>query len=649
MMKLFRKYNKQILAGLTAFLMIIFLGGDALQRLVTPERNVVIASSEFGKIRLNDHNEATLHCKILDALGFPWNNPVSGASQQLTQLDWMLLTREAERYGALPPVEAINAWMGAQQSSDRVEIVARGLNVKPSQIFEAIRGYRAVLHTAKAVQAAAVPSSAEVRMAAVNELDKVKIRAAVLPASAFVDKAQTFTDEEQTAHFEKYKNERKGEGLQFGYFLPPSVKVQYLKIDRDAVAAKVGVANLDAKAKQYYDENKDVFRRPPSSDPPPMPPGEEPCEEGDPRYEELKTYYQWNEDDAKWIATDLVRKRAADEAVTRLTDWLVPHMTETWGDITTDTKTGYKTAPASLASPDYFAEVVKRIPANLMYEGAVTVAATDFFSADKSREVGDVGQAAVRSARGTLESLKTLAFRNSQFIKQVPGDKGVDPADYLAMFQPSKYPLSDTKGNVYIVRVIDAKEEHAPASLAEVRDQVNTDLRTLRAYEKGKQYAEALLAEIKQGKALKDAFEGNTDLAPVRSTAGGGFFDAQPFARVPTGAGSRGRAPGGTFIPGGPGRVSNDVADKIFAMETSGEKFALHELSERPGYLVLEFVEATKGREDEFEKIRERLVQRMTDDRQIAAIRDWLDAGNIRIRTGFKFKGAESEASGATQ
>jgi hypothetical protein len=468
MMKLFRKYNKQILAGLVVFLMIVFLGGDALQGMITPNRNAVIATSKYGNIRLTDQDRAGRTTQILDRLGFTWNKPAPGLPDPYSELDWILLTREAESFDAVAAPEAVNAWMGTTFTPEVIERLARNLRARPADIHDAMRKMQAVQIMAKAVGSAAAPSLAEIRQAAASELDKISIKAVVIPAEPFVDLAREFSDEQIKSHFEKYKNTRDADGLNFGYLVPQTVRIQYIKIDRNAVAARIGVPNLEAKAKAYYDGHKEMFRRPQGMEPPPPPPGEEDCAEDDPRAVHRRDYLQWEEDEAQMIAMDVVRNRAADEMVSRIADWILPQLNEEWAMLSVG-KDGYRVAPAPLRSPNRYQEIIARIPANLSFPGSLTVVETDFFRADKASEVPDIGEAAYRSEKGTLESIRTIPFRNKVLVPRVSGERDTDPSNYLALYQTSRYPLSDTQGNMFILRVIDARDEHPPASVDEVR------------------------------------------------------------------------------------------------------------------------------------------------------------------------------------
>lgn len=649
MMKFFRKYNRQILAAIVVFLMIVFLGGEALQGMISSNPNALVGTSRYGNIRAADQDYANQSTRVLQAMGYPWNNPSRGV-EPYSELEWILLTREAEQLGTLAQPEAVHAWLGPAMSEETIDTVARNFRVRPAVIEEGLRQMKSIQLTAVAINNASFPSSAEVRQAAANELDKATIKAVVVPGISFVDSNQQFTDAELTAQFDKYKATKKGDGLNFGYLIPQTVKVQYIKIDRNMVGSKLGVPNLEAKAKAYYEDHKqDVFRRPPGTEPPPPPAGQEDCAEDDPRTIDRKSFLQWEEQEAQTIAMNIVRNRAADETLARMGDWIIPQLTDEWSNLSSGDD-GYRIVKENdpITAPNRYEELLKRVPKNLAFPEAISIATTDFFRADKAKEVPQVGEAVYRTDRGQLESIRTIPFRNKKFVPTIPTQPGVDPTNYLSLHQTSRYPLTDTQGNLYIVRVVDARDEHAPDSLAEVRTQVTEDLRLAKGFETAKAHAKTLLDTVKQGKTLREAYDQMEALAPAKTTPGG-FFEPTPFSKVASGLGAVGRKGTTTFVPGNVGRIPNEAVDAIFAQENSSDKIASHEMPERAAILVTEFVSVTHGREDEFEKIHDRLSQGIADQRQQAAVRDWFDAEKIRLRTGFEFAGAKDKKNTGTK
>ena len=269
-MKFFRKYNKTLLAVFMVLLMVVFVGGSALQSFLTPTSNATIAESRFGPIKQFDQNRAKASTKLLQFMGYDYRL-FAGLGKPLQLVDWVLLTREASDLGATADAAAIESWLlqsaGPDQLSgrDQIEILARRLDVKTDHIRAAIGELLSVQMAQLAISSASVPSEAEVRSVALRILDSVTVDTVLLPAAAFVDPDETFTAEQMKAHWTSLRDVEPGAGLNFGYYVPPKLAVQYMKIDPRAIAEDIGIANLESKARRLYDRERagnPLFRRP---------------------------------------------------------------------------------------------------------------------------------------------------------------------------------------------------------------------------------------------------------------------------------------------------------------------------------------------------------------------------------------------------
>ncbi len=99
MMKFFRKHNKKLRAVFMVALMVVFLGGSALDSLLQPSSDRVIATSRVGEISFRDLRIAENTTDILSRIGLNWKRPFGGMTEPLDTPDWVLLTREAEAIG----------------------------------------------------------------------------------------------------------------------------------------------------------------------------------------------------------------------------------------------------------------------------------------------------------------------------------------------------------------------------------------------------------------------------------------------------------------------------------------------------------------------------------------------------------------------
>jgi len=625
MMKFFRKYNKHMLAIMMVALMVVFIGGSALQSLLTPQSNPVMGQSNLGPITLVDQQIANEETRLLDAMGLNWKQPYGAATAPIEPVDWILLLRESERLGTDVGPDAVRATMTDPQMEERIAEVSRRVRVRPEAILKALADLRTIQRTVSAIGGATTPSEAQLRIATRNALESVSFRAIVAPAKAFLDESQTFTAEEIQQQFAAHRDQERGEGLNFGYYRAPSIKVQYVSIDHAAIASSVGVANIESKAKAYYEQNKATdaaFRRSidQSADPAAPPP--------DP-------YLSFEE--AKDKAIEGLRKQQATETAAKLADWMLQFTAEPFFEVERD-KSGYKPAPATVARLEYFDEMVKRVPTQLTFPNAVAIGDSDFFTLEEAESVPDLGAAGFQAPGGFRESFPKALRRSQAFSPQVPEEDRANASEYLSLFQTSSVALTDAKtGDVYLFRVVETKPGHPPESVDEVRDEVIADLHTLRAYESAMKHCESLRQRAGEV-TLKEATEGDAELTAFKSKpdgAGSGYFEPAPMTRVPQYLAFRGRDPGGVFAGMGLGRLPNDVVDAVFALERAENKTEVLELKDRATVIVVQWVETKLPPEDEFNTLRTQLIQQLADANWRDAVGAWLDPKQIRARTEF--------------
>ena len=459
-------------------------------------------------------------------------------------------------------------------------------------------------------------------------MERVKIRAVLLPAEAFVDQNASFSETQIKEHFDKYRDRERGSGLQFGYYRKPGIKVQFIKVDRDAIAAKVGVPNEERKAKAYYEEHREkdpAFRRK--------------AEEiaAAPEGPLAPAYIDWEQ--AKETAITKLRKEYADDNVQRTVDWLSSMMTEPWMGIA-PSESVYKAAPTEVADVEYYNKLVKRLPQPLQFENTITVHTTEFFTQQDSAKVPELGTLSVRSGQSLVgRSFGSVAFNNEVIVPKIPSGGKINAADYLAKYQTAAFPLTDPRnGNVYIFRVIDSEPGGPSESVDQARDQVITDLRLQKGFEAAKARAQSLRSCCLASEPLKDAYEADPELAAFRESGEGvktGFFEPPPFSRIGQTPAWKGRPADGVFVGGGLGKLPNETVDAIFSLTDAAEKLAVLELPDRATVMTVEWVETIPPQEEEFAGTRKSLVTQLTDNRWREFVNDWFDPEKIRARSGF--------------
>jgi len=618
MMKFFRKYNKQLLAVFMVLLMIVFIGGSALQSMLSTRQDRKIAESRDGDITLIQQQDANATTELLTAVGINWRSPLYGGQPPIETVDWILLLREAKRLGYKPDVTEARVSAEASGASEIIRSVARARGIKTDVVYDAMAQFRAISNAAYAIAGATRPSEAELRATARDALEQVKIRAIILPADAFVDESEVIPESELQAHFEKYKATEKGRGMNFGYYQYPRLKVQYVKIDRDVIMETIGIANVERKAKAYYEKNKEtdrLFRRgtetPATSDGPS-------AEDGG------KTYLDW--DEAKNIAIAAVKKQHAAEAAQQLANWLTQYASGPWADAERGDD-GYKVVPEVAKAPDFYAKMIKRIPNSLRFPGAVTIGETDFFESAEASELPELGGTAFRPERGAPKSFISLAFTSKPIVPEVPKDAVSGSTDFIAPFQTSDYP------------VVDSKPGRPANSLAEVRDEVIADVRLVHAMAAAKARAEQL---TKGYDTIQDAYELDPDLAAFRDSESvgitSGYFEPTPFTRVSRGDAMGGRNSQGIWAGVGLGVLSPDIVAGCFALDPETNKVGIFPMPDRAAVLLAESVEMIRADEDDFNELRNSLKTQLAGARFRDAVMEWLTPEKIQARTEFKIE-----------
>lgn len=620
MLKFLRKHNKTLLAIFMCLLMIVFIGGSALESFLSPNPNQVVARSSLGDIGTRDQQQALAFTRILESLGFSWARPVPGAEKPIDVVDWILLTREAARFHIQPGAASSKAVFG-ESGDELLRTVSLRTKVRPEHILRAMSELRAIQMMGQAVSTAALPSAAEVRAIARDILEKVKVNAVVIPAEPFVDESTTFTDAEIEAQWEPYKDRVKGEGLNFGYFLPHRLTVEFIRIEHEKIVEAIGVPNLEKKARKYYDDNLSEFRNP--TPPPPVEGAEPPS-----------PYLPWEQVKGQAIAE--VRKKAASEAAARIADFLVQAAAEPFLDLPRG-EDGYKPAPISITVSGYYDKLIAQMPPAIHFPDAVKSGYTTAFTVEQAEEIPGIGEATYRSQTGQILNMGTLAFRNQGVVPKVPEEAGASRIDFLALHQTCPYPVTDSKGNVYVFRVNRVLDGRPSVVAGEARDMVIKDLRLLQAMKAARDRAEGLHSYA-MDTGLQEAFEYDDVLAELRESptgAGIGYFTSPMVSRMQLYQLAMGRS-AEVWAGPGIGSVPQELVDRWFMLEYADDKIRVQEIPDRAAVLVVEWVETYEAREDEFEGIREQVTTQITNQRMRQAVTNWLDPDKIRARNAFE-------------
>jgi len=624
MMKFFRKHNKKLIAIFMSLLMVVFIGGSALQKILMPSRNRLVATSNLGDITEQNQRNITELTKLMGSMGLNWQQPIRGigGDKPLQEIDWILLSRETKRLGMMMDPSLVAA--GA--NNEKIQQMARVLRVKTEEILKARAIFDDVVRTAKTLAIAATPDEATVRARTRDVLETVQIDAVVLPAKMFLDDSLTFSDDELQAQFDKYKAKEKGAGLDFGYYQEPRVKVQYVEIDRNKLANEIGIANLEARARHVYDDmvvkHDPSLKRPEDLFPDAAGPKQSPV-------------LSWEE--AKDKVIEKVKQDDANETAKRIAGWIIQKDSNVWLDGTRKDN-GYLPAPDGVDDDNYYQKMIADLPRDINYPDAITVRETDFFTQQGAGDVGDIGASHYKPLRGPTIPFRRLPFLTESMVPTVPKD-AQNRSEYTATYETYTYPMTDQDGgHMFVFRVVGSEDGHPADSLDEVRDEVVADLRLLRAFEKAKAQAETLRSSAIE-KGLKAAYDADKKLVALRDTPAGknsGYVEPPAFSRLRTYQAATGPSPQGTFLGGGLNLVPNRFVTDCFALADKPDKIAVMPIEERADVFVVQLVKLNPPTEKEFADTRETVLTQMQSEDWRVVLSNWLNPEQIRARTAMK-------------
>lgn len=296
-------------------------------------------------------------------------------------------------------------------------------------------------------------------------------RLLLIPAEKFAEDAPQPTDEQITAHFERYKNDLPGEGEHgFGYRLPDRVSLEYIEIPFESAMAKVKVAEHEAVA--FYDDNPAAFVEPPEAD-------------ANPEAEPVQTPYLEVKDQIKRY----LRTQKAQSLVDEVTQFMLGRLTDSermLGEDPEDRR--YKLVPEDFASVDFQAlalEAEERfdIELNVVRRGDRWSAVSDF------PELRGIGMSNVADAA------RPLSFADYVATAQTFNPTDENPAALLRLQSGVvARPMVGEDQSRYLFRLVGAEASQPRESYADIREAVAADVRRFGAYQMLRDDAGALKA-----------------------------------------------------------------------------------------------------------------------------------------------------------
>lgn len=537
MIKVINKYRQYMLVAFGVVLMVAFIVPQANHLFIGDQMTRKVATINGAPVSAADMNQARTELEVirnlLDPLGlrFDLAKELFGAENER---HWLLLTKAAQdggfmgtaadgkqfekeiRDGVLVPQLARGAAVQRnpflRQAPQYIDMLASQELADPEKrkAMEEEAGKRldqAVAYAAR--NAHATPADVQLAFAKANaigrmqttwrETHRVSDKRAMLEADesgdvVYVDQSLMLAKviapfapappaELVEKLFNEFKNVKRGDGEHgFGYRLPARIKLEWMMIDRAAIAASVQLDPVDIN--KFWRLNRAKF------------PGDFAAErtkvEGDLRNQRVDSILS-----------------TIDKAVRSETIRLLGKV---------ETKSGYRVLPPDWQSRmprmESMAQMtvadVKELGGGTIPLPQVVVRSDQFLNRAEVSGIAGIGESMVRV--GTREyQLPELLFK----VREIAGN---DADINLQVGVPFDNYAQDPHGNRYYFTVLDARKEEAPASIDEVRAQVELDAKALDQFEKLSGQA-----EIMRSVTVSDGFEG---LAKY-------FVDAFPGASPP--------------------------------------------------------------------------------------------------------------------
>lgn len=668
MMKWFRKHNKQLLAVFASLLLVVWLGGQAFERMFQPNPLKQTVGTAYGeKFTGADYARLKRRLDVLASMNIawqaPWRNPwvfsqlnlpidrqlpqdpilMAGARPLLGDrgvTQWWLLEQEAQRMGVTISQDEVQRFLSMYGiTSDQLTAIRDQMGVATDELISTIAEYLRVSYAAVLASSGVQVAEPEVKDVFVRTNDQVSVRYALLPYEAFeTEDAQPVSETELQDLFNQYKDNLAGAGKYgFGYKIPERVSVQYVGATVDEIARSLPPIS-DERARRYFEAHKARFQ-------PALPPTTQPTTQPTVTFEEVKDR--------------VIEQMRQDEAAAQLRSVME--------EIRASAFSEYAATKQELEAGKV-PESLKNVLEQRRNEFAnsrnlpLTYRQTGLISQEQANQEPGIGSASSLGSQGQPVRFAEYAFHLEKSPAKADEFQPEEAISKIKLYQPVS--VRDEVGGqlrgMYIFRVVGHEESHAPATLAEVKDQVERDAKILRAHKKSEQAAQKLFAAAKD-KGLKDAFAAEFPSLATRpattqptvsrpATPEVEMFEQESIARAHAIPPMYAMYFGGSLtFPTNLLGVDDaepllDAAFKMVqatATETqTANRVALVELPAQKAFAVVEVTGHKPAAEQDFAKAKPELVAGLRSQKLRNFYAEWYNPQQIEKRTGWEAKEA---------
>lgn len=497
MLRILRRYNKIILVFGGCLLMVLFLIPSVGQQGMGMSMSATVARYEGGKITQKDLLEAQRELEVLDIvrfqslgvsvyslLGSVVNPELTGGDRGVEGLEhWILLVEQARRAGLVG---------GPADGNALIETLAidfaRNTGQNPQTLSQEILGARdAAIQTRgeQAVNRALANAHGVMRLVTTyrgffpmsrpeaisvgrDVFDKVTVDFITIPSTAFIEQVPQPSPERINEFFAANKANAPDAGeYGIGYLRAPALRFEWLTIDHNAIASAISVDPVEVN--KFWRQNKAQF-------------GE--------NFSESRATVE-REYRSREATQILQRARESAEGKIRLA---ASSMEKAAGQ------------PA-LTLKDVQAMITAALPAAPEGQSFTTFneASEGWMPVSQLGSAPGIGTSALR-----INERQSLSF--SMLVENMAElNAAPNPivANYSKAVKPTvPYgPLTDASNNLYYFRILEARPQSPPDSVAEIQPLVVEDIRSIDAFEILKSKQEELrlqLAEKGAGSMIND-------------------------------------------------------------------------------------------------------------------------------------------------
>lgn len=487
MLKALRKYRGPLLAVGGSLLMIAFLVPEVVKQLQGDPGKIKIAEVSGRKVSAR---EIGVSEREFSALKFFYEPLVGDMLQVQDGVHWYLLSKEAEQAGLVgQPTNGLQ-WLpefsretfqyeysAALQRQDFQRLMAMQSVLKDAETAKAYYESRAgefakrreaaagqsqltldqfdlALAKAKAVLGmranflrAARVSDVAARSIVKRQADQATVDLVAIPSERMADQVGEPSENELADHFKQYQNSKPGTGLfGFGYVLPPRFKLEWLKIDRNAIAAAIQLDPIEVS--KLFSKNRDKYK------------GEFAVEK--PNVE--KDLRDQKVGEVMADADRIVRAEVARSLRKLETDGTYKKLPADWD----------AQRPKFEAIAPAIVDAIKSTQKITIPLPQVVMKAADWLTAEDIAALPDLGPAQVRLGNRAI-ALPGLILQT----REIAGASDIGLQVGVPFIES---PITDSVRNRYYLTVLDAKAEAPAANLDEVRAAVIRDVKAQKAY-----------------------------------------------------------------------------------------------------------------------------------------------------------------------